>query len=108
MLKEEELDLLFKRLIGTRLEVRIYSIYTTCIIKFELSRFSFSCGSHRSNVSDAMIKDHGASLYDENYNVGFHFEFKDVESLVKDDTCELQLIYRDGTKVMIAKEGNLI
>lgn len=107
MLKEEELDLLFKSLTGKRLEVRVYSIYTTCIMKFQLSRFLPSWGSHKSNVSNAMIKDNDFSLFDEDYNIGFHFEFKDIESIVKDENCELCLIYRDGTKVMIAKEGNL-
>lgn len=107
MLKEEELDLLFKSLMGKRLEVRVYSIYTTCIMEFELSKFSPSWGSHKSNVSNTMIKDNHFSLFDGDYNIGFHFEFKHIESIVKDDRCELCLIYRDGTKVMIAKEGNL-
>ena len=107
MLKEEELDLLFKSLTGTRLEIRVYSTYAISIMKFELSSFLLLYGSKRSNVSSTMIEHHRFSLFDTDYNIGFHFEFKDVESIVKDENCELCLIYRDGTKVMIAKEGNL-
>lgn len=110
MLKKEELDILLKSLIGTRLAVKVNSAYVSCIINFELGDIIFSGGGHRSKVSEAMIDFNDVSLHDKDLNVCFAFEYKDVESIVKDkrEKCELHLIYRDGTNVWIYKESNFL
>lgn len=108
MLKEEELDVLLKSFIGTRIVIRVNTSYTASIIKFKLDDITFSGGFHRSSVSDAMIEDRNVSLHDDNFNVTFAFEYKDVENVVKNprEKCELHIIYRDGTDVRIYKEVN--
>lgn len=107
-MSEEELNILFSDLIGTRLAIRVRSLYTSCIIKFELSNFTFSSGGHISNVSNSFIKDNNVNLHDKDSNIAFRFEYKDVESTEKGnrEKCELNLIYRDGTNVTIYKEVN--
>lgn len=107
MLKEE-LDILLKGLIGTRIVIRVNNTYTASIVKFKLIDIIFSAGFHRSNVSNAMIEDRKVSLHDDNLNVTFAFEYKDVETIVKDprEKSELHLIYRDGTDVRVYKEVN--
>lgn len=108
MLKEEELDILLKSFIETRIVIRVNTAYTAGIVKFKLADITFSGGFHRSNVSDAMIEHRKISLHDDNLNVTFAFEYKDVESVVKNprEKCELHIIYRDGTDVRIYKEVN--
>lgn len=108
MLKEEELDGLLKSFIGSRIVIRINTSYTAGIVKFKLADITFSGGFHRSSVSDAMIEDRNVSLHDDNLNVTFAFEYKDLESVVKSprEKCELHVIYRDGTDVRIYKEVN--
>lgn len=105
---EEELNIFFSDLIGARLAIRVKSLYTSCIIKFELSNFTFSSGGHISNVSNSFIKDNNVNLHDKDSNIAFRFEYKDVESTEKGnrEKCELHLIYRDGTNVTIYKEVN--
>lgn len=108
MFEKEEIESLLRSLIGEDLKIRIKSTYTGCIIKFKLHDIMFSGGFHRSNVSGAMIEDHNVSLRDENLDISFHFEYKDIESIKKDarELSELNLIYRDGTKVTIYKAVN--
>lgn len=107
-MSEEELNMLFSNLIGTRLVIRVKSLYTSSIIKFELSNFTFSNGGHISNVSNRMIKDNNVNLHDTDSNIAFRFEHKDIEGTEKwnREKCELNLIYRDGTNVTIYKEVN--
>lgn len=109
-IEREELDILLRKLIGTRLAVKVNSDYIACIINFELYDVTFSGGGHRSNVSDVMIEDNNVSFHDKDSNVCFAFEYKDVESVVKDkkEKCELHLIYRDGTNIRIYKESNFL
>ena len=61
-MSEEELKILFSDLIGTRLVIRVRSLYTSCIIKFELYNFTFSSGGHISNVSSSFIKDNNVHI----------------------------------------------
>jgi hypothetical protein len=102
---EEELNLFLENLIGTRLAIRVASTYTVCIIKFELAGIMFSGGAHRSKVSNVMIDDRNVHLQNKDFDIGFQFEYKDVESIAKNDreNCVLHLIYRDGTDVTIYK-----
>lgn len=107
-MSQEELNILFSDLIGKRLVIRVKSLYTSNIIKFELSNFTFSNGGHISNVSNRMIKDNSVNLHDTDSNIAFCFEYKDIESTEKGnrEKCELNLIYRDGTNITIYKEVN--
>lgn len=109
MIKEEELNILLKSLIGTTLAIKVNSNYIDHIIRFDLSGIMFSSRLRKSKVSNALIKGNNVSLHDKNHNVCFQFEYKDVESMVKDDIegNELHLIYRDGTDVMIYKEAKI-
>lgn len=107
-MSEEELNILLSDLIGTRLAIRVRSLYTSCIIKLELSNFTFSSGGHISNVSNSFIKDNNVNLHDKDSNIAFRFEHKDIESIEKGnkEKYELNLIYRDGTNITIYKEVN--
>lgn len=108
MFEKEEIENILRSLIGEDLIIIFKSSYTACIIKFKLYNIMFSGGFHRSNVSSAMIEDHDVSLRDENLDVSFQFEYKDIESIKKDarEVSELNLVYRDGTNVTIYKEFN--
>lgn len=107
---EEELNILLSDLIDTRLVIIVRSLYTSCIIKFELSNFSFSSGGHLSKVSNRMINDNNVNLHDIDSNIAFRFEYKDIESIENGnkEKYELKLIYRDGTNIVIYKEVNFL
>jgi hypothetical protein len=104
----ENLEHLLENLIGERLVIKVNSTYIHFLTKFKLSSYSFSGGAHRSAVSNVMIKDTDVSLRDDKLDISFQFEYVDIECVVKNEKekCELHLIYRDGTHIMIYKECN--
>lgn len=103
----EQIEEILNSLIGKKIVIKMNSNYCSCLISMQPEAIKFSEGIRESKVSDSYIQERHVSIADKKAH--FQIEYEDVENIKYKDVdmkkvYELQLIYRDGTKVQFFSE----
>lgn len=103
----EHVENFLNSFIGKKIVIRMSSDYCSCIMCIRPESVEFSEKLHKSKVSDSLIKYYNVSILDKNGR--FQIEYENVENVKYKDIdlnqlYEIQLIYRDGTKIQIYSE----
>jgi hypothetical protein len=103
----EQIEQFLNSLMGKRIVIKMNSDYCNCLTRIQPESIQFSERIRTSKVSDSYIQERTVSILDK--NTKFTIEYEDIENVKYKDIdrkqfYELQLIYRDGTRIQFYSE----
>lgn len=106
-MEREHVEDFLNSLIDKKIIVKMNSDYCSCIMSMRPESIQFSEKLIKSRVSDSLIKHFDVNMIDKKGK--FRIEYENVENVKYKDIdlnqlYEIQLIYRDGTKIQIYSE----